>query len=148
MARIPRTHNSRTIPVFPNPTLSATGQPLPPDVSNGNQYVLFNANLSSNPIYASELIGQFNCYLDVGTGLTGTFSLQASWVPDAEQTTNADWVTITPTVIGTALVYAGSAGTSVIIAPPNVFPEWWRINLAFTSGSANGRAWSRVDNQH
>lgn len=139
MARTLRTHNTRCIRVWPG---------MDQDQTPGGAFVAIAATAYTLPVYASKQIGNVTFHFDVTAGLTGTFSLQMSLVPDPELTTDVDWVPITaPTVQGAALAFAGSAG-SFLLAPPAsqiLLPEWVRVKFTAGSGSATVRAFCRVD---
>lgn len=81
--------------------------------------------------------------LIVTAGLTGTFSLQGSNVPFPELATDDDWVALTPTVVGTALAYAGAAGNSLVMTSGAT--RWIRVKYLHSSGSATIRAYASVD---
>jgi hypothetical protein len=71
--------------------------------------------------------------------------VQVSNAPFPELASDADWVDLTsPTVHGTALNYAGSAGKTAIILPAMAF-QWVRIKAPTGSGSGTIRAYACVD---
>lgn len=139
MARTPRPHNTRCLRVWPG---------MDTDQTPGGGFVAISATSYTLPVYATKQLGGVTFHIDVTAGLTGTFSLQMSLVPDPELTTDADWVTITsPTVQGAALAFAGAAG-SFLLAPPAsqyLIPEWVRVKFTAGSGAATIRAFVRVD---
>lgn len=139
MARTPRAHNTRCIRVWPGMT---------DDQTPGGAFVAIAATAYSLPVYATKQLGGITFHGDVTVGLTGTFSMQMSLVPDPELTTDTDWVTITaPTVQGAALAFAGAAG-SFLVAPPAsqyLIPEWVRMKFTAGSGSGTIRMFARVD---
>lgn len=66
--------------------------------------------------------------------------------PFPELADDTDWVQLTPTVVGTALAYAGLAGKTLL--PMAGLPyEWVRIKYADTSGTATVRAYATLDDQ-
>lgn len=139
MARTPRTHNPRSVRIWPG---------LTQDDTPGST-VTVAATTYSIPIYGPEVTGLAVFFFEVGAGLTGTFTIQGTLEPQPELTTDTDWVTLTPTeVLGAALAYAGGAGTTGVRVV-DVMWEWMRIKYTHTSGTAQiGPVYSRVDNSH
>lgn len=137
MARLPRSHNSRSLRVIP-----VTNSLVPSDTPGEISTLVASANYQ--PIWAGECIGAYAFWIDVGTGLTGTFSIQGTLVPDPELTTDLDWTNITPTVVGSPLAYTGTAGNTYAFGVDQMW-EWLRLKFAFTSGTGTVRAFCRVD---
>lgn len=139
MATLPRAHNPRSLPIR-----------LVPD-RNGNDTSTDTITLAASqnffPFYAGETVGLYLFHFMVGAGLTGTFSVQGSNVPDPELTTDNDWVPLNPTVLGAALAYAGAAGNTVAYGADQLY-EWVRLKYTHTSGSGTFRGFARVDNTH
>jgi hypothetical protein len=103
-----------------------------------------DANAYSLPMALSQG-GNATIHLDVGAGLTGTFSVQVSNVPFPELTTDVDWVALeNPTVHGDDLAVAGSAAKCAIVLTGLAF-QWARLKYADTSGSATCRAYGCLD---
>ncbi len=139
MARIPRTHGSRSIRVWPG---------MDNDDTPGGGAVAFGAaDVYSNPVRVGVHTGycSFQLIWADTAAVTGTFTLQIALVADPELATDADWVTVTPTLAGTSLTVADNAGNSVVSIPPNHFAEWARIKYAHTSGTGTIRAFARTD---
>lgn len=141
MARIPRPHNPRAVRIWPGMNQDDTSDTFP----------ALSATGYSIPVCAGEAFGVANFELNVTTGITGTFTLQGSFEPCPELTTDADWFTVSsPVTVAGNLAYAGAAAITVV-APTGsvaVMPEWWRIKYTHTSGAATIRAFARVDNIH
>ena len=141
MARIPRQRNARSIRIWPGMDKDDTSDTFP----------ALSATSYSNPLYAGEAYGGLTIELNVTAGITGTFSLQGTFEPCPELTTDADWFTVsTPVIVSGALAYAGAAAITVLgpTASIIVIPEWWRIKYTHTSGAATIRAFARVDDIH
>lgn len=143
MARLQRAHNSRVLRIV----LVPPGGVTPPSDTPGETLTTLSASQNFYPVYAGEMVGMYSFWFDVGVGLTGTFSIQGTNVPDPELTTNADWTPITPTVYGAALAYAGTAGNTLAWGTDQVF-EWLRLVYTHTSGTGTFRGFSRVDSNH
>jgi len=140
MARLARSHNSRVHRLVTSPP---DGQ-SPPSDTPGETTTTLTADARFYPIWAGELVGDYSFWFDVGAGLTGTFSIQGTNVPNPELTTDADWTTLSPTVNGAALAYAGAAGNTLAYGF-DVMVEWIRLKFTFTGGSGTFRGFARVD---
>lgn len=142
MSRIPRAHNPRSVKLFiPG---SDTSENTPGSTAT------LSASFNSEPFYGSEAQGLGSLWLDIGAGLTGSFTLQGTNVPDPERATSADWMAISGpsvNVYGTGLVFAGTAGTT-LVTWSGTLVEWFRLVYAHTSGSGQYRAFARTDNSH
>jgi hypothetical protein len=129
MARLSRLHNPRSFRLFVG---TQTTNNTPGDTET------LNASKAFLPFTGSVSPGQFSIFLDVGAGLTGSFLVQGTNVPDPELSNNGDWVNLNPTVLG-SLTFAGSAATVGVLATDQLW-EWIRLNYTHTSGSATFRA--------
>lgn len=136
MARLSRLHNPRSLPIWPGLTNSNTpGDSTPLSVTT-----------YSIPVAAGIAFGTFTVFLDTTAGVTGTYTIQGTLVPDPELTTDVDWVTLTPTVVGSPLALAGAAATTVATITGALY-EWNRVKYTHTSGGPSlVRAFARVDN--
>lgn len=143
MATLPRAHNPRSQKIGLTPT--AGSQPL--GDTPGDAPLTLSASVNFHPFYGPENVGAYTIHFIVGVGLTGTFSVQGSLVPDPELTTDADWVPLSPTVLGAALAYAGAAGSTIAIGADQLY-EWMRLKYTHTSGTGTFRGFSRVDLNH
>lgn len=141
MATLIRSHNSRSHPL--RVAASPAGSGGAGDTTGDS--TTLSASQNYFPLYAGDVIGAYAFHIIVGAGLTGTFSVQGSIVPDPELTTDADWVPLSPTVLGAALAYAGAAGSTIAYGVDQMY-EWVRLKYTHTSGSAAFRGFARVDN--
>lgn len=139
MARLSRVHNSRTHRIR---ATAPDGQSPPSDTPG--ETITLSASTNFYPIWSGEMVGEYSFWFDVGAGLTGTFSIQGTNVPDPELTTDADWTPLTPTVYGAALAYAGAAGNTLAWGT-DIQLEWIRLKFVVGAGSATFRGFARVD---
>lgn len=143
MATTPRTHNTRAVLLRVAPLAASSGG----YGDTTGDTITLGASQNFVPIFAGEMIGAYAMHFIVGAGLTGTFSVQGSLVPDPELTTDADWVTLSPTVLGAALAYAGAAGSTIAYGVDQLY-EWVRLKYTHTSGAATFRGFARADWSH
>lgn len=134
MARLPRHKNSKAV------RIALTGA-VPTDTPG--ETITLAATTAFHPNYAGKEIGTYTIWMDVGAGLTGTFTVQGTSVPDPELVGNADWTTLTPTVIGGPLAVAGAAATT-IATQTDVLLTWIRLVYTHTSGSGTFRGFIDV----
>lgn len=136
MARTPRIHNPRSTRL----TISGETNNDTPGATE-----TLNAGKIFPPIMAGDKPGLYSFWIDVGAGLNGTFVIQGTNVPDPEQTTDADWTNLSPTVLG-SLTFAGSAANVVAYGTDQLY-EWIRLKFSFTSGSGTFRCFYRVSKE-
>jgi hypothetical protein len=139
MARIPRTHNARSIRIWPG---------MGNDDTPGGAAITTAATTYSNPVSMPGMGGLASVHLiwvGAAGSLVGTFTLQGSLVQDPDLANDNDWVTIaSPLLSGTSLTVSSNDGNAIVALPYGYLPEWIRVKFAFTSGTGSVRAFSRV----
>lgn len=136
MARLPRIHTPRSFRLF----ISANNA----NNTSGDTETL-NASKRFQPFQGGDNPSQYSIFLDVGAGLTGTFTIEGTNVPDPEMTTSADWVVMAPTILpgGGSLTFAGSAAKLLVRGTDEPY-EWICLNYTHTSGSATFRSFAKT----
>lgn len=134
MATTPRQRNARPFGIFATQAERDDGAG-----------VTIDATTYSKPMYGPKDGGCAAVHLVWGAGFTGNVTIQYSLKPNPELTTDDDWVTDTgATVVGDSLTIAAGAGKAIIFVG-NVLPEWFRLKVTRTGGSASFRGWARVE---
>lgn len=141
MTTINRQRNTRVIRIFPTQANrdDDVGDALPGDTDT----------LYSNPISGPCCEGIISLMLEWTGGNTGTFTLQYTLKPYPELSDDTDWITMTPTVVGSALAITGETAAfldlatkttncdTVIQAEAGLGVDGDDVTIAFADGDSN-----------